>query len=353
MKPADNDEVSIFALGTAIVRNRWRIAIWMLLGAMASIAVILPRPRTYLASTSFMPQGNDADRSSLAGLAGQIGITIPTSSQALSPEFYLSLLQSRVLLVEIARDTIEVAEMGGKRLAVLDLFQVPPGPVERREEAGVRALQKIISPSHAKSTGVINVSVITEWRSASLAIAQRVLAEVNKYNERTKQGQAISERKFVEGLLGQASKELQAAEDRLAQFQRENRAYGTSPDLVLERDRLLRVVNTRQQSFMQLTQAYEEARIREVRDTPAIVVFEPPFAPTFPRARGLVIGTIIGMVLGGVIGVLLSLISTLVQRHRKSGNAEAEEFGQAINEAKAQIVGLVRRPSRSSNRMSG
>ena len=80
-----------------------------------------------------------------------------------------------------------------------------------------------------------------------------------------------------------------------------------------------------------------------MRDTPVITVFEPPNAPSLPRPRGLLIGTILGFILGGLIGVLLSFTSGLLTRHRESGSTDAEEFANALREAKGQIFGGVRR----------
>jgi uncharacterized protein involved in exopolysaccharide biosynthesis len=350
-RDADED-VSLLALGTTLVRSRWRIVRWMLIGAVAAALMILPRPRTYVASASFISEGNDAQRSSLSALAGQIGITIPTGSQSLSPDFYLGLLRSRVVLLTIVRDTITVPEMGGKRMTVLDLLEIPSGSVPRREEQGVSLLQRLLSVSVAKSTGVVEYSIATRWRSVSLALVTALLDGVNEYNERTRQGQATAERKFIEGRLALATSELRDSENRLANFLNTNRNFSSSPDLVLERDRLQRDLTLRQQIFTTLTQAYEEARIKEVRDTPVITVFEPPSVPTVPKARGLVTGVLLGLLLGAAIGVLLALTSGLLRRGRENGNNEAEEFASAVREAKGQLLGSVRRFRRNAGSSS-
>jgi uncharacterized protein involved in exopolysaccharide biosynthesis len=346
--PTRKDEVSLLALGTTLVRNRWRILRWMFIGAAAAALTILPRPRTYLASASFIPQGNDASRSSLASLAGQMGLAVPSASSSFSPDFYLSLLRSRVVLLPIVRDTIAVQENGGKRTSVLELLGVSSGARQRREEQGVTSLRGLISVSVAKSTGVVEFSVATQWRSVSLALVTALLDGVNEYNERTRQGQATSERKFIEGRLALATAELRDAENRLAAFLKTNRDFGGSPDLVIGRERLQRDLTLRQEVFTTLTQAYEEARIREVRDTPVITVFEPPSAPSLPKARGLVIGVLLGLMLGGLVGVLLAFTSGLVKRRSESGNTEAEEFADALREAKGQLFGGVRRLKRAA-----
>jgi tyrosine-protein kinase Etk/Wzc len=129
----------------------------------------------------------------------------------------------------------------------------------------------------------------------------------------------------------------------LAFFLKNNRDWAGSPDLFLEHERLSREIQLRQQVFTTLTQAYEEARIREVRDTPVITVFEPPAAPTMPQRRGLLLGMVLGGFLGALIGVLLAFTSGLLTRRQQSGNSEAEEFANALREAKGQLFGGVRR----------
>ena len=341
--PVTSEEVSLLALGTTLVRNRWRILRWMVIGAAAAALAILPRPRTYVASASFIAQTSESSRLGLGNLAGQIGISLPTGNESVSPDFYLSLLRSRVLLLPIARDTLVVRELGGKRVPVLDLFEVSGNSQERREEQAVLKLQRLVNVSIAKSTGVVQFSIATKWRSVSLAIVTALLNGVNDYNERVRQGQAAAERKFTEGRLNLAGVDLRDAENRFASFLRTNRDWAGSPDLFIEHERLQREITLRQQVFTTLTQAYEEARIREVRDTPVITVFEPPAAPTTPQPRGLLLGTVLGAFLGALIGMLLAFTSGLVNRRRENGNTEAEEFANALKEAKGQLFGRVRR----------
>src|SRR3954467_15475698 len=96
----DRDEISLFGLGTLIVRHRWRIARWMLFGGLVAGLLVFSEPALYVASTSFVPLGqSESNRSGLASIAGQFGVALPvTGNPTLSPDFYVSLLQSRELL---------------------------------------------------------------------------------------------------------------------------------------------------------------------------------------------------------------------------------------------------------------
>jgi uncharacterized protein involved in exopolysaccharide biosynthesis len=339
----DHDDLSLFAVGTILLRNRWRIARWTLVGGTLAAIAAFTRPALYVASASFIPEGSEQSRSALAGLAGQFGVALASGNQSQSPDFYSSLLTSRVLLTPIARETFVVQELGNRRVAFLDLFKIGGNSPTRREEEAVRQLQKIVKPSIVRTTGTVEVTVATKWRSVSLAIANDLLTGVNEYNQRTRQGQAAAERKFVEGRLALAASDLRAAEDRLEDFLMTNRQFTSSPDLTFQRDRLQRDVALKQQVFTSLTQSYEEVRIREVRDTPVITVIETPSVPTVPEPRGRVVSVLFGLIFGALFGAFVAFISGAVARRRQEGDPEADEFINTIGEVKGKMMGRFRR----------
>jgi uncharacterized protein involved in exopolysaccharide biosynthesis len=337
------DELSLFALGASFLRNRWRIVRWMLAGGAVAALLVFSKPPLYRASASLVPQGTaDQPRSALAGLAGQFGVVLPVTNQSQSPEFYAKLFKSRVLLADIVRDTFVVQEKGGRRIPFLDLFEIQEGSAKLREELGVKMLGGIVNSSVARTTGVVDVSVATQWPSVSLAIVSALVNGVSDYNQRARQGQAAAERKFVEGRLASASAELRAAEDRLEGFLRTNRQFASSPELTFQRERLQRDVSLQQQVFTSLTQSYEEVRIREVRDTPVITVIEPPAVPSLPESRGRLKSLLLGLFLGALIGTLLALSAEAIARRREDGDASANEFAGTIGEVKGEMLGRVR-----------
>lgn len=339
-------DVSLFTLGTALLRNRWRIVRWMGIGGVIAVLLVAFRPALYQASASFVPQGTDASRSGLASLAGQFGIALPSASQSQSPDFYVRLLGSRVILQRVVRDTLVVTELGGRRLPFLDLFKVPVGPPLRREEQGVAMLSRLVGASANKLNGVVELSIATRWPSVSLAIARDLIDGLNEFNQKTRQGQASAERQFIEGRLTIAGGDLRAAEDRLEGFLRSNREFASSPQLVFTRDRLQRDIALKQQVFTALTQSYEDARIREVRDTPVITVIEPPEVSAVPGPRRRLLLTLLGAVLGGLVGAGLVFTSELVARVDKSGTVEAKEFVGAVRQLEAATLESARRLGR-------
>jgi tyrosine-protein kinase Etk/Wzc len=335
---SQRDELSMLALGTILVRRRWRIARFLLLGGVIAVGSTLSRPRKFVGSASFVPASSDSRQSGLASLAGQFGVAIPTGNSSVSPEFYASLLESRALLLAIARDTVALPEFNGVRVPLINLLVPSDRPATpSREDEAVRALRGVIGVSTVKATGVVALTVTTRWRNVSVAIADALVRGVNDFNQRTRQGQATAERKFVEGRLALASAELRATEDRLRQFLEGNRNIGNAPELSIQRDRIQRDLTLRQQVFTSLTQSYEEARVREVRETPVITTVDAPSVPADPEPRGLVKALVVGALLGGIFGAVLAVAQEMARRRSKQGDTEANAFLESLQEAKGDL----------------
>lgn len=346
VSPTQEQEVgqgSLLLLGTSLLRHRWRVSKWMLLGGVVAGIITLLTPTVYSATASFIPQGTDASRSNLATIAGQLGMPIPTGSQSLAPEFYVKLLRSRELLKAIVRDTVVLPEFGNHPIVLGSVLGVKGDSPGRREEEAIRLLATHISASASRTTGVVDFAVETKWPSVSVTIANDLLTGINGFNQRLRQEQASLERKFVEGRLTIAAQDLRAAEQRMEDFSNGNKNLGNSAYLALQRERLQRDIGLKQQVFTNLTSAYEDVRIREVRDTPVITVIEQPSIPTYPDPSGKVWTILLGVMLGLFIGMVSAVSSDSIQRKREAGDIYADEFAGTLGEIKGQVLGRVKR----------
>lgn len=338
---AGGDETSLLEMGAIVLRSRRRIMRWTSIGAGVTALAVLFQPAFFFASASFISQGNDQSRAGLSSLAGQFGVTLPVANASLSPDFYAKLLKSPVLLRRIALDTFDVPEFNGKRVSVLDAFDVHDKQEAVREELGVTVLTGLVKTNVSKATGIVEVSVLTHWPNVSLGIVSELMKGLNEFNLSSRQGQAAAERRFVEGRLALADTALRAAEDRLERFLRENRVI-SSPELVLGRDRLQRDVSMRQQVYTSLSQSYEEVRMREVRDTPIVTIVEPPSVRPMHEPRGRVRSVAIGAVVGAFFGILISLLSGFSAQRRLRGAVGDVEFATAVTEVTEELLTPVR-----------
>ena len=333
------EKVSLLALGSVLLRWRRLIIAAGLIGGVLGLTLGLISRRVYKSEATFIPQGSETTGAS--ALASQFGIRVPTSGGGWGPPVYVELLESRALLEPIARSQLVVAEEGNRRVSFMDLFRIQsPNPAERVDYA-VQRLNQIVQAGEDKKLGAVRVSVITPWPSVSFALVQGLVDGVNNFNLQTRKSQAAAERQFAEVQAADAERALRDAEDRSQDFLTRNRQIG-SPELVFERDRLQREVGLRQQLYTSLLQNREEARLREVRDTPVITVIETPRRPLIGEPRKSVKKAIMGGFTWAVLAVLVAFLVEGFRALRRSRSDESREFFRLVEEATPRFLRKLR-----------
>lgn len=340
----DDEEITVLALASFLLRWRRIIVVFGLVGTVVGLAIGLTRTRVYVSSSTFIPQGSESAPSGLALAATQFGIRVPTSGATWGPAMYLELVNSWAVLERIALDSVVTGE-GGRRESLMKLLEVDAPTAESRSDKAVRALRALITATEVTSIGGVNVTATTPWPHVSQALAERLVSEVNRFNIETHRSQGTAEREFVEVQAIEAESALLESEDSLLSFLQRNRAIVNSPELTFDRDRLQRDVVMRQQVYTSLVQMWEEAKIREVRDTPVITVLEAPRLPLVGERRRSVQKGMLGGLAGGLVGVLIALITQLVAGARRVPNEDAREFFQLVKEA---TPGFLRRKQQSA-----
>jgi uncharacterized protein involved in exopolysaccharide biosynthesis len=340
MPEGDNQErLSLIALLNVVLRDRWRILRTAALALVIALAVILLSPRTWTSAGSFRPQQRQTAAAGLSGLAAQFGLSVPNLDNSQSPAFYADLLRTRTILGHVVDTQYTARDNGVERQATLaDWLKVDAdAPPAVRRELTVEKVGDLLHVEMAPRTGIVTFAVTTKRPELSAQIAERMLLEVNRFNLESRQSQASSERRFTEGRLANVRSELRAAEDRLEGFLRRNRQFRTSPELTLEQERLRRELALLEDVHTTLAQAYEQAKIEEVRDTPVITVVERPELAVRPDPLGLVKKGILALLLGAVLGVILAFLREAMSRTSREAAAEVEEFRELRREALADL----------------
>lgn len=341
--------LGLFAIGTTVLTHRRRVASWVLGGGVSVLAFALVLPAKYTASASFMPQAADPN-AGLRSLAGQFGLQVGGGLPSQSPDFYASLVESNVILSPIAADSFAAPDgPASRKQALADLLDVKGDSPEKRAEAATEALRALVDGTVDKRTGVITVKVTTRWRPVSIGIGQRIIDGLNEFNLKTRQSQASAERRFAEGRVALAQGELRASENRLQQFLERNRQTTGSPQLTFERDRMQREVSLHQQVVVTLAQALEEARLREVRDTPVITIVQPASANLRPDPGGRLMLVLLGMLAGGTVAVLSAFLAEGARRAGTGRSGDARSFRVARAAAVADMRAMFRWAQRGSS----
>jgi len=298
------EEISFIELINTILKHRWLVIVTPLIVFVLIIGITFLQARTWSTSASFLLQNSSSQGSLTSSIAAQFGMSIPTAEAGQSPQFYAELIMSREILRDLAENTYRYLDDNVQvQSSLSDLLRVNEKTPRLTNEMTIQELEDLISATTDLETSLVSFTVETRWAEVSEEIARNILDLVNQFNLETRQTQATAERVFVEERLNAVEAELRTAEDDLQEFLQQNRQWTTNPELEFIHDRLSRKVIMRQQVFTTLNQAYEQARIDEVRDTPVITIIKQPEAPALPDKRGLVLKTILSLLVGGILGI--------------------------------------------------
>jgi uncharacterized protein involved in exopolysaccharide biosynthesis len=329
-EPPERDEITVVWILSVLLRYRVMIiALALAVGFFTGLRSV-SSPHFYTTEAQFLPKGTTA-QGQLGVIAQQFGLSVGSTGQ--SAQLYLDLLKSRPLLWQIAKRQYTLqTDSGTRRGDLLQLYHVRGKNPLIRKAAVIDAVTGQIKATSSAKTGVITVTVSAGTPGLAVQIAQAVLDEVNLFNLNRRQGEAGAQRAFIEKRVAEAQGDLRQAEENLQSFLTENRDY-RSPSLALEFDRLNRVVTMRQQLYTSLAQAYETAKIEEVRDLPVITIMESPEMPIEPTAHGGSRKTLIGLLIGGLLGVLLAFARDGMAVNRQRRTDDFLEFEALKREA--------------------
>ncbi len=178
-------------------------------------------------------------------------------------------------------------------------------------------------------------------------LADNLLAELARFNLERRQTQAAEERRFAEQRLADVKASLATAENRLQEFLQGNQQFKSASQLSVERDRLLREQTNLQQVYTALAQAYEKARIDEVRNTPVITIIDRPEQPTRAEPRHLVQKFALGILGGLALGLLLGFLRDSNEGPASEETNDADDFSRLKHEAMQDLKHPLRAFSRS------
>jgi uncharacterized protein involved in exopolysaccharide biosynthesis len=313
---ADSDAPPVLA----IVRAHWRAgAVGAIVCALVVATILLLLPRTYTATASFAPeaQSGGADLARVGGLAAQFGFAVPGAAATQSPDFYAQILASTPLLDSTARTPYAFVRDGRRTSEdLVEVFHSPGDTPGQRLAAAEKRLRGAVSIGVLAKTGTVTFTVKTRWPDLSAEVAARMLALLNKFNIESRQERAGDERRFTEARLAQTTAELRASEDRLRDFLEANRVVARSPGLQLQSERLQADVELHRTLVQSLSQAYEQSRIEEVRNTPLLTVVQAPAPPPLPDPRGLAFKTLLALIAGMLFGTLGAHLRATLRRRK-------------------------------------
>jgi len=293
------------------VRKRWMlVALFGVMGAAIATAVVLILPSYFRSGAAFQAETNTPTQlgGALAGIASQVsGIQLGGQPNG---QFFADLIGTDAVLQRVARASYP---WRGSTTPLSKIFDLTDETQAQQEYNAVRKLRRSLDVGVNFRTDVVRFSIEARTPELAQALAETTLVALNEMNIELRQARALAERRFTSGRADASRRELDSAEQRLANFYQMNRALGGSPRLQMEEARLRRVVDMAQQVFVQLRLQEEQAAVQEVRNTPAISVIDPPLLPvkrSFPQRR-------LGVLFGALAGIAVALTSIALAESRE------------------------------------
>lgn len=286
-----------------------------------------------VATSRFKPEGANGDASRLAGLAAQFGVNVGGTGTGETVAFYAEVAKSREILEQLAGTTFTFATepeaqdtLVGTPITLLGIEGDSP------RETAIQAVDELrdrVSVTTDLESGLVTLRTTAPWAGLAEQLNARALELLNAFNVERRQTRASAERAFAERRAAEVGEDLKDAEKKLESFLDSNRSL-EAPRIQFEYRRLQRQVELQQQVYSSLTQAVEQAKLDQVRETPVITVIEGPKGSARPMGAGVVANGLIGLLLGSLLGLALALGSEFLVRLRNTHPEKLEELA-AIN----------------------
>jgi uncharacterized protein involved in exopolysaccharide biosynthesis len=206
----------------------------------------------------------------------------------------------------------------------------PVIPSEEEDEA-LEAISGKISASVDEETGLMTISATAGSPQLSASFTESFLEHFTTRVREIRTEKVRERLEFVEGRFKEAEQELEAAEDRLAQFLERNQ-NPTTASLQFRRDRLQRQVSFKEQLYSELQSQLTQTRLDLQRRQPVVTVVEQPVPPMNRSAPKRTLSVLLGLILGGIFGTMGAFVKGFLR------NAQGdEEEHQKLEELKRYV----------------
>jgi len=275
-----------------------RLLALMSVAAALAVGVTFILPPQYVAETSILLDSY-SDLSSLLSLAQSSDILpggiLPGQSRKENGYSYASIITSRGTLTDLlnqptGRDSGET---------YLSVFAPSSGTPLRKVEVAMTRLKKTIATRFDQRSGVFQISVTHRSAAIAAGVANRLAAELRRFNTDVRTTRARDAVGFVADRLAESKQSLFKSENELAAFRSSNARIGNAPELQLQQSRLEREVHFNENIYALLSRQYELAQIQAKNETPVFTIMDPASEPTRPHRMSRVLtGVVAGLITG-------------------------------------------------------
>ena len=271
-------------------------------------------PNWYTSTATILPTSGGSGLSGLSSFAGSLadlGLGAMMQADENSSAMFPKIIKSRYISDKILDRTYQFNFENKKYSMTFDEYINQ----DNRDKA-IEKLDNLVSIATDKSTGVLKLSVITEYPELSAQVVNAYLDELNDYNVNHRKSKAQENKNFIESRLKEVSTELATAEEKLKEFQEQNRNYNSSSDPALRQEytNLQREATVKESVMLELTKRFELARVDAAKDLPIVRVIDKGSVPLVKTKPSRTIIMFMALISSLFASVILSLWFEIVRK---------------------------------------
>jgi uncharacterized protein involved in exopolysaccharide biosynthesis len=290
--------------------RRTKILFFSIAVGLVALAINFLLPVYYKSAASLLPEtkkdklsvlGQFADIAQLAGVGGagsEIARLYPTI--IMSETILRNVILSKYRTVKF-RDSVNLIEYYGYS------EETPEENVAKM----LRKMNTLLTATLASKTSVVDLSVEMPEPQLAADVLNTIVYELDQFMRSKRTTSASEQVKWIDIRIKEIEDQLRVSEDDLKAFRERNRQVTNSPQLMLEQERLIRVVQVKSTIFVELKKQYELAKLEEIKNISIVNVLEPGRAPVKKERPHRLLNTLILFLFSLIASATYFLIEAL------------------------------------------
>jgi uncharacterized protein involved in exopolysaccharide biosynthesis len=317
------EEISIHTIAIFFRKNLLLLMASVLLFAAIGYGISRQMPVEYRASAKILPEASGMNMGGLGGLANMAGISLSQSPDAINPDIFPDIIQSKSFLIKLLTTPMPTSDKkmvvlmeylgkGTKPLSPPEIAQADSLIVLTMEQEGVVGnVANRMKVSIDRMTGILTLEVEMPDPVLAAYSTKFIINYLTKFVSEYRSGRENQKVVFLTSQVGLAKQKYQRAEYALNAYRDRHRNPFTNVSQI-EEQRLQNEFTQYQNLYADLNRQLETARLESLQESPVLKIIEPPMVPngkSSPR-------TVLIMLLAGFIGGSLSMACLLFIRKK-------------------------------------
>lgn len=362
----EEKEIDLLELATTLWKQRKKLIVWSICGALVGLVVAFSIPREYATSVKLAPEVNDSKMSSgsLGALASMAGLSTGSSGgmDAVYPMLYPDVVASVPFVTSLFDVEVSTKEDGKKMTVqqfmeeetsapwwgavmgipgqIIGLFksedEVPEGhkldnfQLTQDESKMVEALSKRVTASVDAKTSVVTIDVQMQDPLVSAILADTVVSRLQEYITAYRTNKARKDLEYAEKLNAEAKDNYYKAQQRYADYLDRNQGIAFHSAQTI-RERLENEATLAFNLYNQTAQQVQKAQAKVQENTPVYAIVSPatvPIKPASPRKVLILIGfTFLAFV---ACAAWILFVAPFLEQHKNGGKESSAKSSPMI-----------------------